>query len=189
MMRGRNPVDLETVLDSFALEKLHDKPTLERYLRTYPQFAGELIDLSLDIAQPDQIDDSSLSSSEIARIDAAWLQHVAVQPLPANSLAHITVEQSRELAQALRVPRQVIGLFQDGLIIQSSVPTKFMRRLTKLISQWQTQLQSQHVMRAAPSFKADGKPGQSKELTFEAALIEADVPAEERAQLMAEDGN
>lgn len=189
MTRKHNPVDIETVLDSFALEELHDKPTLERYLQTYPQFAGELIDLSLDLVQPDQVDDSSLSPNEIARIDAAWLRHTAAQPLPANSLAHITVEQSRELAQALRVPRQVIGLFQDGLIVQSSVPAPFMRRLTQLVRQWQSHLQGAHSMKAAPSFKADGKPGLAQELTFESALIEADVPAEERTRLMAEDGN
>ena len=189
MTREHNNNDLETVLDGFALEELHDKPTLERYLQTYPQFAGELIDLSLDLAQPDQIDDSSLSPSEIARIDAAWLRHASAQPLPTHSLTHITAEQSRELARALRVPRQVIGLFQDGLIIKSSVPAQFMRRLTQLVSQWQSHLQSAHSMRAAPSFKADGKPGHAQELTFEAALIEAEVPAEERARLMAEDGN
>jgi hypothetical protein len=36
----------ESVLDAFAIESEPGRSTLERYLRLYPEYAGELIDLS-----------------------------------------------------------------------------------------------------------------------------------------------
>ena len=40
----------EDVLDALAMEQECDRETLERYLRDYPEFAVELIDLSRELS-------------------------------------------------------------------------------------------------------------------------------------------
>ena len=41
----------ESVLDAFAVESEPGRSTLERYLRLYPEYAGELIDLSRELSR------------------------------------------------------------------------------------------------------------------------------------------
>ena len=41
----------EDVLDAFAVEPNHERNTLERYLRDYPQYAAELVDLSRELSR------------------------------------------------------------------------------------------------------------------------------------------
>jgi hypothetical protein len=41
----------EAVLDAFAVESEPDRSTLERYLRLYPEYAAELVDLSRELSR------------------------------------------------------------------------------------------------------------------------------------------
>lgn len=41
--------DRDHILYAFAIEPTHDRATLERYLRLYPDAAEDLIDLSLEL--------------------------------------------------------------------------------------------------------------------------------------------
>jgi len=42
---------LESVLDAFAVESEPDRLTLERYLRLFPEYANELIELSCELSR------------------------------------------------------------------------------------------------------------------------------------------
>lgn len=80
----------EDVLDAFAVEPNHDRATLERYLTDYPQFAREVVDLSIELSRIaiEIVDnDRSLSSQERHMIDAAWQQHLAGFTIHARPLA------------------------------------------------------------------------------------------------------
>ena len=65
----------ESVLDAFAVESELSRSTLERYLRLYPEYAGELIDLSRELNREACDDTAPLSAADRVLVDAAWSQH------------------------------------------------------------------------------------------------------------------
>ena len=82
----------ESVLDAFAAESEPGRSTLERYLRLYPEYAGELIDLSRELSREACDDAAPLSVADRALIDAAWSQHAAASPAAtADPFAALTV--------------------------------------------------------------------------------------------------
>jgi hypothetical protein len=66
---------LDDVLDAFAVEPTPGRDTLERYLRHYPQFANELIDLSRELHREVPAETGPESAEDQARIEAAWRRH------------------------------------------------------------------------------------------------------------------
>jgi len=97
----------ESVLDAFAVESDPSRSTLERYLGLYPEYAGELIDLSRELSREVCGDTAPLSDADQALIEAAWLQHAkAVPGATADPFAALTVDDWRTVAQRLDVPRR-----------------------------------------------------------------------------------
>ena len=68
----------EDVLYAFAVEKNTGRETIERYIQSYPQYANELIDLSLELLRGGCEDDGPLSQEDQALIDRAWQQHTEI---------------------------------------------------------------------------------------------------------------
>lgn len=65
----------QDVLDDFAVD-WKGKATLERYLRDYPQFAEELIDLAFELDRPETpASEKPLSAEDQAVIDEAWQRY------------------------------------------------------------------------------------------------------------------
>lgn len=179
----------EDVLDAFAVEQDHGRETLERYLRAYPQFTAELIDLSRELARHIPEDDSPLSSSDRSMIDAAWTRHVeaasAVDPV-----ALLTRAELRNIARRLDVPRQVLTAFRERRIILSTVPRRFMVRFAEAVSSSVDTLidaiSPETATGSARSYKAESKPVAEGPVSFERVLQEAGVDDEKRAQLLSE---
>jgi hypothetical protein len=83
----------EAVLDAFAVESEPGRSTLERYLRLYPEYAAELVDLSRELSREAGDDAEPLSAADEALIDAAWSQHAAAMPASAaDPFAALTVD-------------------------------------------------------------------------------------------------
>jgi hypothetical protein len=187
----QNP-SLEDVLDAFSVEPSPGRETLERYLRRYPQFAGQLIDLSRelhrelpDVAGPNTPEDE-------ARIDAAWRRHseaVSAQA-QADLFAALSTQQLRDLAKALDVPRQILTAFRDRRVILDLVPRRFLDRLGAALDRSFQQLAASLAPAAqlatARSYKSDAKPSGGEPVTFERLLIDAGVPEDKRARLLAD---
>ena len=97
----------ESVLDAFAVESESGRSTLERYLRLYPEYSGELIDLSRELSHEACDDVTPLTGADQTLIDTAWSQHVAASPAAAaDPFAALTVDDWRTVARGLDVPRQ-----------------------------------------------------------------------------------
>lgn len=179
----------EDVLDAFAVEQNPDRETLERYLRAYPQFAAELIDLSRELARHIPEDASPLSSSDRSMIDAAWTRHVEAASA-ADPVARLSTAELRNVAKRLGVPRQVLTAFREGRVILSTVPRRFLVRFAEAVnSSVETltkALSSATPAAAARSYKADSRPGAEEPVSFERVLREAGVDDEKRAQLLSE---
>jgi hypothetical protein len=187
----KSEFSIEDVLHAFAVEPAHDRATLERYLRDYPQYAMELAHLSYELSRTD-IEPSSLSAKDRAAIDEAWKFYSGSSAVvTVDIFACLSVPQLRELAKVLGVPRQIITAFRERKVIGSSIPRRFLARVAAALN---TTLEQVNAALSLPphtacvrSHKADEKPVYAGPATFEQLLIDAQVPAEKRAELMGDD--
>lgn len=190
MNPARERPSRESVLDAFAVESAPDRSTLERYLRLYPEYAGDLVDLSRELSREACDDDTALSTVDQGLIDAAWSQHAAAVPAPtADPFAALTVEDWRSVAQRLDVPRQVVTALRERRVSFFSIPRRFLVKFAEAVSSSVAQLElswGPAQLAAGRSYKADGKPSVGEQVTLEQVLIDAGVPAEKRARLLAE---
>lgn len=189
MTSAPNNPSLEEVLDSFAVEPQHDRATLERYLREFPEHAAELIDLSRELSRQIAEDERELSPMAKALIDTAWQVHsVAPQGAVVDPLADLSPDELRSLAQTLDVPRQVVTAFRERRVLLGSVPRRFLERFAAAVQSSFEDFVSVLTLRSAPrvqrSFKADTKPVQAEAVTFERLLRDAGVPEAKRQELM-----
>lgn len=181
----------ESVLDAFAVESQPGRSTLEYYLRHFPEYAAELIDLSRELNREPYQDAAPLSDADQASIDAAWSQHAAAMPAAAaDPFAALTVDDWRAVAQRLDVPRQVVTALRERRVSLVSIPRGFLARLAEATRSSIAQLEASWggvpKVDAARSYKADSKPVAAEQVTFEQVLIDAGVPADKRARLLAE---
>lgn len=179
----------ESVLDAFAVESEPGRSTLERYLRLYPEYAGELIDLSRELSREACDDAVPLSGADQALIDAAWSQHAAAFPAAADPFAALTVDDWRAVARGLDVPRQVVTALRERRVSLSGIPRRFLQQFAEAARCTVAQLEASWgpgQLAAARSYKANAKPTAGEQVTFEQVLIDAGVPADKRARLLAE---
>jgi hypothetical protein len=182
----------EEVLDAFAVEISHDRETLERYLRQYPHFSNELVDLSRELSRTLKTEDWPLSSQEVDMIERAWLLHMPLETKSAKDpLANLSIDELRDIALKLEVPRQVLTAFRERRIVVASVPRRFLARLADAL-RCQVELLTyaltmQPSVALSRSYKADGKPTAGSAVSFEQLLIDAGVTEEKRTTLLADD--
>jgi hypothetical protein len=181
----------EDVLNAFAVEPNYDRATLERYLRDYPEYAIELAHLSYQLSRTD-IEPAPLSTNDRAAIDEAWKFYSSSAAAGAlNIFVCMSVTKSRELARVLDVPRQVITAFRERKVIVSSIPGRILARIANELNATVEQVKAALSLPPEPacvrSHKADEKPVSAGPATFEQLLIDAQVPADKRAELMAGD--
>jgi hypothetical protein len=179
----------EDVLYAFAVEPISGRESLEHYLRDYPEYAAELIDLSYELSRDVHDDETPLSAEDEALIDRAWRQHVKASPQEKiDPFAALSVAVQRELAQQLDVPRQVITAFREHRVEPTSVPLSFLGRLAAALNSTVEILIYALGLPPEPglgrSYKADSKPCAHAQVNFEQILIEADMPSDKRTLLM-----
>jgi hypothetical protein len=177
------PAGRDDVLGEFAVEPVHDRKTIELYLKRYPQFANELLDLVAELGRSYSSSTEELSATNLARIESSWQIYSAT---PAQSvLSSLSVERLREIAKALRIPRQVISAFRESRVILSTVPKGFLERLAELAGSTVDGLR-EHGAMPARSYKSDVKPEAGEGIAFEQLLIDAGLSEEQRRDLMSD---
>ena len=192
-----SPVDgrpsREDVLDAFSVEPRSDRETLERYLRSYPDYAEDLVDLAQELSRDLREDEAPLSVEDRTLIDAAWRRYSAdtTTKFVAAPLVALSTADLREVARRLDVPRQIITAFRERRVILASVPQPFLARLAQAVNSSVDKLtalwsESGPTPAAARSYKAEVKPIAAEPVSFEQLLVDAGVPEERRAELMAD---
>jgi len=180
----------DQVLESFAMEPENSGPTLKRYLQEYPEYATQLVDLSLEIFRFSIVDESSLSEEDQTRIDSAWnIIQSTRSKIAADPIAELSVPKLREIAQSLKVPRQVITAFRERTVIVSSVPMHFLTQFAGMLG-----ISIQEFLNAlalppqslARNYKADVKPTLAGQVTFEQLLRDAEMSDEQIELLLSE---
>jgi hypothetical protein len=180
----------DQVLESFAMEPDNSGQTLKRYLQDYPEYATQLVDLSLEIFRFSIVDESSLSEEDQMRIDSAWnIIQSTRSEIASDPIAELSVPKLRKIAQSLKVPRQVITAFRERTVIVSSVPMRFLTQFAGMLG-----INIQEFLNAlalppqslARNYKADGKPTQAGQVTFEQLLRDAGMSDEQIELLLSE---
>jgi hypothetical protein len=190
MKPATTKLSCEDVLNAFAVEPNHERPTLERYLRDYPQYAVELAHLSHELSRT-AVEPGQLSAKDKAVIEEAWKQYSnAASVSTVNVFTALSVPQLRELANRLGVPRQIITAFREQKVIVASIPRRFLARVATALNTNIDQITASLTLplqtSCIRSHKADEKPIAGAPATFEQLLIDAQVPNDKRAELMAE---
>lgn len=180
----------EDVLDAFAVEAVPDRATLESYLQLYPEYAAELVDLSRELDRERHEEMGPLTADDSKLLDAAWAQHATALPTAAaDPFAALTADDWRAVAQRMDVPRQVVTALRERRVLLTSIPRRFFRMFADAIGSTIEQLDASwgsSQLAAARSYKADKKPAVGGQVTLEQVLIDAGVPTEKRARLLAE---
>ena len=178
------------VLSAFAVEPRHDSETLRRYLNAYPQYTVEISSLSNELSR--KIEKKSLSEKDRAAIEAAWKNHAtAISVRPDDVFASLPLTRLREVANTLGIPQQVIAAFKEHKVVVASIPMRFLVRLSAAINKTVEEVTAALAFSEDPacarSHKSEEKPRTVVPVSFERLLIDAEVPADKRAELMAND--
>jgi hypothetical protein len=181
----------EEVLDAFAVESSHGREILEHYLREYPHFATDLVDLSRELSRVSGEAEGPMSQQEQAMIEAAWHQHARLETKSAKDpFSALSVTRLREIALQLDVPRQVVTAFRERRVVAASVPRQFLTRMATVLNctvdLLVNTLSTPPGSGLARSYKADVKPLVQTAVTFERLLIDAGVSEEKRTILLAD---
>ncbi|MBB6146971.1 hypothetical protein HNQ77_004956 [Silvibacterium bohemicum] len=174
----------EEVLDAFSVEKKADPETLEHYIRTYPEFAEDLIDLSWQLNSLTTQEEEHLTSMDTAKIETAWSIYRSSSASPkSDPFAALSATDLRSAAFNLGVPRQVLSAFREHRVLLSTVPKRFLLRLaTTLNTSVETilSLSSASSLNLEPSraYKADSKPKVAEQVSFVRLLTDAGVTDE-----------
>ena len=70
----------DDVMFAFSVEPQQDATTLARYLKAYPQFAADFVDLAHELNLSVSLGPSDAPLEDDAKAQAAWLQYAAVRP-------------------------------------------------------------------------------------------------------------
>ncbi len=189
------PHDDEEILLAFAVEPAHDRSTLERYLRSYPHLADDLIDLSLDLRLQRATDDASAPVDE-AWVEASWTAFQSAAPAHApagNTLADpfasATTDELVALRRTLGVPSGVIHAFSTRLVDIASVPGWIVETIAQGIRATADDLRAfmtgSNRLATGLSYKSDEAPSVTDDkISFEELLVQCKVPEEKRQRLL-----
>jgi hypothetical protein len=192
--------DKEAILYAFAVEELHDRETLERYLRQYPDLAEDLIDLSSELRLTKVLDSPPAQTAADPGWEHAWQQFIATgRPTPrqgtaTNPFAGFKGEAFVQLAKSLDLPRNFVTALRDGLVAATSIPIGFTQRLAQAMKVPVASLQD-HFAGSRPnlaglSFKSDDKPTRQGQMTFRELVERTEMTESQRLSLLRDlDGN
>lgn len=179
--------DRTEVLEEFALEAEHDPQALERYIERYPNLANDLVDLARELMRPIPTNPKPLSRSEEEIIETYWQNYSTGTPIPSSPLEKgakpvlrgRAVQDVRDIAGKLGLPRQVIAALREGRVIFATIPERFLEMLAtaagSTVAAAREELNISRPLASAGSFKADKKLSQPTQVSFEQILIEAGV--------------
>lgn len=190
------PASLDEILYAFAEDGMDDA-TLAEYIRRYPEFAGELIDLAHELRAV-EADIEAPYTPDTAWESKAWVRFakaIGVTPADVNvadPFASMSSARQVEIRRELDVPVSVFNAFRDRQVEAQSVPRPFLSRFAAYLSVRHEQLVALLTLPArldpAMQFKADDRPSsESGKISFGDLLDEAMVPAPRRAELMREE--
>lgn len=190
------PIDRDAVLDAFASEAVHDRETLERYVRKYPDLAEELIDLASELRMSADLADVEDGPISDPKLNTAWENFLAAAPKAAATTAAVDpFSQFRgvafaSLAAKMDVPRSILTAIRDRLVSPRTIPSGFLRRFAEATGSSMDVVKSYIAQESqAPlglAFKSDQKPSQQGQTTFRKLVESTPMSESQRVLLLRE---
>ena len=179
--------EAEDILSAFAIEPVHDRATLDRYLREHPDLVAELLDLSLELELHDPAEGNEEFAFDTPSIDAAWERFsrsaTTVELTPKSFTA--------QLADVLGTKLTVIMALRDRRVAPASVTPYFLDRLAAAVSRAaddvRNYLAGPQTLPAGASFKSNSKPKVSERIPLDLLLRQCGHTEEEIARLLGVD--
>lgn len=181
------------ILLHFGMEPDPGKVTLDQYLNRYPELAEDLIELSRQMLSERKAPPvTELRPEDNNIIDRAWERfRVGISGLPLDPFVALSVPQQREIATVFGVQRSVLSALRDRVVLETSIPRAFLRKLAAEIGSSLEDLArflaTPPALQTAQSYKADEKPQVRPQITFEEVLIQAKTPPGVMQELLKED--
>lgn len=123
----------EEVLLAFAVEPIHDRKTLERYLSEYPEYPEELVDCSIELMLDIDRRKTVVDSKE-ENIENVWQRFQAAMKVeddvPANPFAKISPTTFKSLAKRLNISNLLLIRLRDRAIEPLTIPMSFIERIS-----------------------------------------------------------
>lgn len=192
--------DRADVLEEFALEAEYDPQALERYIERYPALAIDLVDMARELMRPVATDPKPLSRSEEALVDAYWERYstgasaataAPVEAAASPVLQGRPIQDMRDIAKKLGLPRQVLTALRQGRVIFATLPERFLDLLATAAGATtdavRAELKVARPFASAGSFKADKKLSPPQQVSFEQILIDANVDEATRQRTLGTD--
>lgn len=180
-MKDQN-ISREDILRDFSVEFNFSEDTLQKYLIEFPEYANELVDLSLELSR--EIDDClPLTSDDKMSIDSA-LDRFRKGLIQQSEQVDIPPKHFLNAAKLLDLPKQVLMAFGGKRVELASVPLHFLNRLAIVLQVTTAQLKAFLTLPPAQynrSYKSNVKPTAPSKVSFEKILHDALV-SEERIQ-------
>jgi hypothetical protein len=131
-MNENTKPNAEEVILAFAVEPIHDRKTLERYLSEYPEYSEVLVDcaieLTLDIDRR-----KSVTDSKEENVENAWQRfQVAMKvgnDVPVNPFAKISPTIFKSLAKRLDISNLLLIRLRDRAIEPITIPRRFIEKI------------------------------------------------------------
>ena len=189
MKKDKSIENLEDVLDAFIMEADTGRATLLEYLRDYPQFAADILDLSREMTLGASFSNEQISSSDESLISAAWKRHAETVPSSATDpLDSLQPSQLNQLSAALDLPRQVFSALRERRVIASTISETFLRSLAEQIKcsieRLVASLDESPRAAMGVSRKSVAKPVAPQKVTFEQILNDAEIEPDRVAELI-----
>jgi len=186
----------EDVLLAFSCEKDASPATLAEYVRRYPEHAGALADLAVELMIVPLREDASCSPQDAA-VDRAWQTFKSsTTSLETKSLgiagsliAALPPAEFRALAKNIGVNTLFLVQLRDRVIDATTIPRRFVEllagELSSTVSTVMDDLARPPMVAASERFKSDRKPGADKRIAFADAVGNSDLDDEQQQKLRA----
>lgn len=146
------------VLRSFSVEEDQSKTMLDAYLSRYPQFATDLVELSLEL---ELVEANVLDFEEELATDGFNASQVK---------AALSGDNAKGIARELGFPRAIVAAFRDRTFAPETLPQSLVRRMAFAASIGKAQLLAYLCMPIGMSpnlsMKSTGKPEEMAKTSF-----------------------
>lgn len=190
--------DEEEVLITFAVEPLHDRATLERYIAEYPQYTQALIDCAIELMLESARPEAELAPDD-AVVDQAWVRfQAAMAPADAarsavaDPFAKVGPTLFKAIAKRLDLSSLFLVRVRGRAISAATYPQRFIQRLAGELETSPMALldflRTPPTMAPGLSFRSDMKPEVADQISFETAVETSQLsPAQKGALLNLKD--
>lgn len=122
----------EEIILAFAVEPIHDRKTLERYLSEYPEYSEALVDCSIELML-DTNQRKSVADSMEETVENAWQRFQTIMNVddnvPVNPFAKINPTSFKSLAKRLDISNLFLIRLRDRAIEPITIPMRFIERI------------------------------------------------------------